>query len=57
MARTLSDNAASINPERVDPDTAHYRRTARKQDVDKDREDPQVGPVENRARAATRRVL
>jgi len=54
MARTLKNSR--INPEKVDADDAYNRAVARGQDITKDAEDPQVGPLENRRRAASRKV-
>lgn len=44
-----------VNPERTNADEAYNRAQFRRQDILKDREDPQPGPVENRRRAAGRR--
>ena len=54
MARKLKNSR--INASKVDSHTAYNRRVSRRQDVLKDREDPQVGPLENRSRASRRRV-
>lgn len=54
MARTIKNS--QINAEKVDSHDAYNRAQFRRQDVVKDREDPQVGPLENRSRASRRRV-
>ena len=45
-----------INAEAVNSHEAYNRGQFRRQDILKDREDPQVGPVENRRRTASRRT-
>lgn len=45
-----------INPQKVNADEAYLRSQYRAQDVAKDREDPQVGNVENRSRTADRKT-
>lgn len=43
-----------INPQAIDADDAYNKIQFRAQDTAKDREDPQVGPVENRSRTIDR---
>jgi len=50
----MSTNPRSINYTPVNADEAYNRQNYRAQDVAKDREDPQPGPVEDRARAMRR---
>ena len=52
--RTLKNSKA--NKAAIDIDDAWNRATARGQDIVQDALDPQAGPVENRKRAASRKV-
>lgn len=45
-----------INAQAVSADEAYLRGQYRAQDVAKDREDPQVGNLENRSRTADRKT-
>ena len=45
-----------INAEKVSADTAYLRAQYRAQDLAKDIEDPQVGPLEDRSRTADRKA-
>jgi hypothetical protein len=49
-----SDNPRSINYGSVGDDEAYNRQQYRAQDRTKDADNPQVGPLEDRARAARR---
>lgn len=51
----MPNEKGGVNPQRTNPNEAYNRSQFRRQDVLKDREDPQVGPVEDRSRAAGRR--
>ena len=46
-----------INPQSIDSDDAYNLIQFRAQDTAKDREDPQVGPLENRGRTIDRKQV
>lgn len=56
MEASMPNPLGGVNPQKVSADEAYLRGQYRKQDIEKDREDPQVGPLENRSRTADRKT-